>query len=119
MSYPYGPEPYPTFELVEREADTASAACWTEKARLDRLAERAERRSVLATDEMRFAHSLSDCQRAGLALGFALDAAGVDDPERFLQDLFAVMEDGVVGGINAQARKREDELTEKLFRDKN
>ena len=42
---------------------------------------------------MRFAHSLSEAQRTGLALGFALDAAGVDELERFLRDLFAIMED--------------------------
>lgn len=71
MSYPYGPEPYPTF----------------------------------GTDGMRFAHSLSEAQRAGLALSFALDAAGVDEPERFLQDLFSLTEDKVVGGIDDRARR--------------
>lgn len=76
MSYPYGPEPYPTF----------------------------------GTDGMRFAHSLSEAQRASLALGFALDAAGVDEPERFLQDLFAVMED--------KARGNEERLASELFGDK-
>lgn len=61
-------------------------------------------------DEMRFAHSLSEVQRTGLALGFALDAAGVDEPERFLQDLFAVMED--------RARGNEERLASELFGDK-
>lgn len=93
MSYPYGPEPYLAFGTVENDVDAISTACWTELNRLDRLAASAERRTALATDEMRFAHSLSEAQRAGLALGFALDAAGVNKPERFLQDLFAVMED--------------------------
>lgn len=91
MSYPYGPEPYPTFGTVEGDVDAVSTACWTELNRLNRLAASAERRTALATDEMRFAHSLSEAQRVGLALGFALDAAGVDEPERFLQDLFAVV----------------------------
>lgn len=115
MSYPHGPEPYPTFGAVEDDVDAVSTACWTELNRLDRLAESAERRTMLATDEMRFAHSLSEAQRAGLALGFALDAAGVDEPERFLQDLFAVMEDRVVGGINDRARGNEERLAVELF----
>lgn len=118
MSYPYGPEPYPTFGTVEGDVDAVSTACWTELNRLDRLAASAERRTALATDEMRFAHSLSEAQRAGLALGFALDAAGVDEPERFLQDLFAVMEDKVVGGINDRARGNEERLAAELFGDK-
>ena len=59
---------------------------------------------------MRFAHSLSEAQRTGLALGFALDAAGVDEPKRFLQDLFAVMED--------RARGNEERLAAELFGDK-
>ena len=118
MSYPYGPEPYPTFGTVEGDVDAVSTACWTELNRLDRLAASAERRTALATDEMRFAHSLSEAQRAGLALGFALDAAGVDEPERFLQDLFAVMEDRVVGGINDRARGNEERLASELFGDK-
>ena len=67
-------------------------------------ASRRRRRAALATDEMRFAHSLSEAQRAGLALGFALDAAGVDEPERFLQDLFSLTEDKVTGGIDDRAR---------------
>ena len=115
MSYPYGPEPYPTFGTVEGDVDAVSPACWTELNRLDRLAASAERRTALATDEMRFAHSLSEAQRAGLALGFALDAADVDEPERFLQDLFAVMEDRVVGGINDRARGNEERLASELF----
>lgn len=117
MSYPHGPEPYPTFGMVENDVDAVSTACWTELNRLDRLAESAERRTALATDEMRFAHSLSEAQRAGLALGFALDAAGVDEPERFLQDLFAVMEDRVVGEINDRARGNEERLAAELFGD--
>lgn len=117
MSYPYGPESYPTFGTVEGDVDAVSTACWTELNRLDRLAASAERRTALATDEMRFAHSLSEAQRAGLALGFALDAAGVDEPERFLQDLFAVMEDKVVGGINDRARGNEERLAAELFGD--
>lgn len=115
MSYPYGPEPYPTFGTVEGDVDAVSTACWTELNRLNRLAESAERRTMLATDEMRFTHSLSEAQRAGLALGFALDAAGVDEPERFLQDLFAVMEDKVVGEINDRARGNEERLASELF----
>lgn len=115
MSYPYGPEPYPTFGMVEDDVDAVSTAYWTELNRLDRLAASAERRTALATDEMRFAHSLSEAQRAGLALGFALDAAGVDEPERFLQDLFAVMEDRVVGEINDRARGNEERLAAELF----
>lgn len=115
MSYPYGPEPYPTFGTVEGDVDAVSTVCWTELNRLDRLAASAERRTALATDEMRFAHSLSEAQRAGLALGFALDAAGVDEPERFLQDLFAVMEDKVVGGINDRARGNEERLAAEQF----
>lgn len=118
MSYPYGPEPYPTFGTVEGDIDAVSTACWTELNRLDRLAASAERRTALATDEMRFAHSLSEAQRAGLALGFALDAADVDEPERFLQDLFAVMEDRVIGGINDRARGNEERLASELFGDK-
>ena len=117
MSYPYGPEPYPTFGTVEGDVDAVSTACWTELNRLDRLAASAERRTALATDEMRVAHSLSEAQRAGLALGFALDAAGVDEPERFLQDLFAVMEDKVVGGINDRACGNEERLASELFGD--
>lgn len=117
MSYPYGPEPYPTFGTVEGDVDAVSTACWTELNRLDRLAASAERRTALATDEMRFAHSLSEAQRAGLALGFALDAAGVDNPERFLQDLFAIMEDKVVGAINDRARENEERLAAELFGD--
>lgn len=117
MSYPHGPEPYPTFGMVENDVDAVSTACWTELNRLDRLAESAERRTALATDEMRFAHSLSEAQRAGLALGFALDAAGVDNPERFLQDLFAIMEDKVVGAINDRARENEERLAAELFGD--
>lgn len=81
MSYPYGPEPYPTF----------------------------------GTDEMRFAHSLSEAQRASLALGFALDAAGVDEPERFLQDLFSLTEDKVVGGIDDRARGNEERPAAEQF----
>lgn len=118
MSYPYEPEPYPTFGTVEGDVDAVSTACWTELNRLDRLAASAERRTALATDEMRFAHSLSEAQRAGLALGFALDAADVDEPERFLQDLFAVMEDRVIGGINDRARGNEERLASELFGDK-
>lgn len=110
MSYPYGPEPYLAFGTVEDDVDAISTACWTELNRLDRLAASAERRTALATDEMRFAHSLSEARRAGLALGFALDAAGVDEPERFLQDLFAVMED--------RARGNEERLAAGLFGDK-
>lgn len=110
MSYPYGPEPYLAFGTVEGDVDAVSTACRTEPNRLDRLAASAERRTALATDEMRFAHSLSESQRAGLALGFALDAAGVDEPERFLQDLFAVMED--------RARGNEERLAAGLFGDK-
>lgn len=53
MSYPYGPEPYPTFGTVEGD---------------------------------------------------------VDEPKRFLQDLFAVMED--------RARGNEERLAAELFRDK-
>ena len=53
MSYPYGPEPYPTFGTVEGD---------------------------------------------------------VDEPKRFLQDLFAVMED--------RARGNEERLTAELFGDK-
>ena len=117
MSYPHGPEPYPTFGMVENDVDAVSTACWTELNRLDRLAESAERRTALATDEMRFAHSLSEAQRAGLALGFALDAAGVDNPERFLQDLVALMEDKVVGAINDRARENEERLAAELFGD--
>lgn len=117
MSYPHGPEPYPTFGMVENDVDAVSTACWTELNRLDRLAESAERRTALAMDEMRFAHSLSEAQRAGLALGFALDAAGVDNPERFLQDLFAIMEDKVVGAINDRARENEERLAAELFGD--
>lgn len=93
MGYPYGPEPYPTFGTVEGDVDAVSTACRTEPNRLNRLAASAPRGAALATDEMRFAHSLSEAQRTGLALGFALDAAGVDEPERFLRDLFAIMED--------------------------
>ena len=118
MSYPYGPEPYPTFGTVEGDVDAVSTACWTELNRLNRLAASAERRTALATDEMRFAHSLSEAQRAGLALGFALDATGIDEPERFLQDLFAIMEDKVVGGINDRARGNEERLASELFGDK-
>lgn len=81
MSYPYGPEPYPTF----------------------------------GTDGMRFAHSLSEAQRASLALGFALDAAGVDEPERFLQDLFSLTEDKVVDGINDRARGNEERPAAEQF----
>lgn len=110
MSYPYGPEPYPTFGTVEGNVDAVSTACWTDWTAL-------RRRAALATDEMRFAHSLSEAQRAGLALGFALDAADVDEPERFLQDLFAVMEDKVVGGINDRACGNEERLASELFGD--
>lgn len=110
MSYPYGPEPYLAFDTVEDDVDAISTACWTELNRLDRLAASAERRTALATDGMRFAHSLSEAQRAGLALGFALDAAGVDEPERFLQDLFAVMED--------RSCRNEERLASELFGDK-
>lgn len=115
MSYPYGPEPYPTFGMVEHDVDAVSTACWTELDRLERLTSMAERRTTLATDEMRFAHALSANQRAGLALGFALDAAGVDAPEWFLQDLFALMEDKVAGGINQRAKDKEEALAAQLF----
>ena len=108
MSYPYEPEPYLAFSTVEGDVDAISTACWTEPNRLDRLAASAERRTALATDEMRFAHSLSEAQRASLALGFALAAAGVDEPERFLQDLFSLTEDKVVGGIDDRARGNEE-----------
>lgn len=118
MSYPYGPEPYLAFGTVEGDVDAVSTACRTEPNRLDRLAASAERRAALATDEMRFAHSLSEAQRAGLALDFALDAAGVDEPERFLQDLFSLMEDKVAGGINDRARGNEERLAAGLFGDK-
>lgn len=67
---------------------------------------------------MRFAHSLSEAQRIGLALGFALDAAGVDEPERFLRDLFSLIEDKVVGGIDDRARGNEERLAAGLFGDK-
>lgn len=110
MSYPYGPEPYLAFGTVEGDVDAVSTACRTEPNRLDRLAASAPRRAALATDEMRFAHSPSEAQRAGLALDFALDAAGVDEPERFLQDLFAVMED--------RARGNGERLAAGLFGDK-
>ena len=30
MSYPYGPEPYPTFGTVEGDVDAVSTACWTD-----------------------------------------------------------------------------------------
>lgn len=40
---------------------------------------------------------------------------GVDEPGRFLQDLFAVMEDRVVGGINDRARGNEERLAAELF----
>ena len=43
---------------------------------------------------------------------------GVDEPERFLQDLFAVMEDRVVGGINDRARGNEERLAAEPFGDK-
>lgn len=115
MSYPYGPEPYPTFGTVEDDVDAISTACWTELNRLDRLAASAERRTALATDEMRFAHSLSEAQRVSLALGFALDAAGVDEPERFLQDLFSLTEDKVVGGIDDRARGNEERPAAEQF----
>ncbi len=81
-------------------------------------ASRRRRRAALATDEMRFAHSPSEAQRAGLALDFALDAASVDEPERFLQDLFSLMEDKVAGGINDRARGNEERLAAELFGDK-
>lgn len=110
MSYPYGPEPYPTFGTVEDDVDAISTAYWTELNRLDRLAASAERHTALATDEMRFAHPPSEAQRAGLALGFALDAAGVDEPERFPQDLFAVMED--------RSCRNEERLASEPFGDK-
>ena len=64
---------------------------------------------------MRFAHSLSEARRTGLALGFALDAAGVDEPERFLQDPFSLMEDKVAGGINDRARGNEERPAAELF----
>lgn len=43
---------------------------------------------------------------------------GVDEPKRFLQDLFAVMEDRVVGGINDRARGNKERLASELFGDK-
>lgn len=113
MSYPYGPEPYPTLGMVEHETESMAAACWTELERLERLSEQAERRTMLATDEMRFAHALSDCQKAGLAFGFALDAAGVADPDLLLRDLFALMEDRLAGKANSRARKREQQAIER------
>lgn len=113
MSYPYGPEPYLAFGTVGGDVDAVSTACRTEPNRLDRLA--APRRAALATDEMRFAHSLSEAQRAGLALDFALDTAGVDEPERFLQDLFSLMEDKVAGGINDRACRNGERLAAELF----
>ena len=78
--------------------------------RLDRLAASAERHIALVMDEMRFAHPPSEAQRTGLALGFALDAADVDEPERFPWALFAVMED--------RARGNGERLAAGLFGDK-
>lgn len=118
MGYPHGPGRYPTFGTVRHAVDAVSTACRTKLNRLDRLAASAERREALATDEMRFAHSPSEARRTGLALGFALDAAGVDEPERFLQDPFSLMEDKVAGGINDRARGNEERLAAELFGDK-
>lgn len=42
----------------------------------------------------------------------------VDEPERFLQDLFSLMEDKVAGGINDRARGNEERLASELFGDK-
>lgn len=42
----------------------------------------------------------------------------VDEPERFLQDLFSLMEDKVAGGINDRARGNEERLAAELFGDK-
>lgn len=108
MSYPYGPEPYPTWEQVEHCHTEAEAAFWSQKERLDMLAGRAERKPMLATDEMKAAYAMSDCERAGLAFGHALDTAGIDEPERFMRDLFNLMEDGLVARENRNARNRED-----------
>lgn len=48
-------------------------------------------------------------------VGGALDATGVDEPERFLQDPFSPMEDKVAGGINDRARGNEERLAAELF----
>ena len=112
MSYPFGPEPYPTWGMVERCHTETETACWTEKNRLDSLVEKAALAPGLATDEMKTIHALSDCERMGLAFGHALDTAGVETPERFIQDLFSLMDEGLVERENEAARKREREYAE-------
>ena len=49
---------------------------------------------------------------------FGTVEGGVDEPERFLRDLFSLMEDKVAGGINDRARGNEERLATELFGDK-
>lgn len=145
MSYPYGSEPYPTWDELERWHDDFRTALYAEhehacETMLERKREQARNRPItvnITIDERSDtdADTLADTVRQaildmegddlhlteqeereawGIAFAHAIGQTGIDsdDMNRLFQDLCNILEDGVVGKVNEEARERERVLWE-------
>lgn len=145
MSYPYGPEPYPTWDELERWQERFRGALYSERERILRDMVEREREQVLsrpitinlsvdgramddseqlesiiehavmgATDYVDEPSSRKEGEAWGLAFAHALMEIGMEDTgmDRLFQDICNILEDGVVGKVNEEAREREKALWE-------
>lgn len=109
MGYPYGPEPYPTFGEAEASVDVLRASYMTEKDLLDRETEFAFNHPELASAWQKGLAAQSEAALSGLAFGRALDSLGLTNgSDRFMQDLFAIMDDQLVSERNERAKEDEE-----------
>lgn len=106
MSYPYGPENYPTWESFEPYVDTMRITYGVEYERLQREVEFANANPELASKAQKFLASKTDSELQGLAFGVALEATD-HECGYFMRDLFAILDDKVIGKINQHERDLE------------
>ena len=133
MSYPYGPESYPTWERLEQNRDTFANILYSEHDRIQkkmeqRKREQARQRPINITidakllDRARDAESLTDAILEaiheeddiwlwGIAFAHAIGQTGIDsdDMGRLFQDMCNILEDKVIGNINEKAREQAKE----------
>lgn len=137
MGYPYGPEPYPTWEMLERDATFRSTLYESHMRHVDSImhdkAESFRSRPIAIninaqvddrdgewldelleslhspSEEMLEPTDRENAEAWGLALADAVLASGIEGAgiDRLFDDLTAMVEDHVVGDINRRARESE------------
>ena len=137
MGYPYGPEPYPTWGMLERDGTFRSTLYESHTRHVDALmhdkAESFRSRPVTIninaqvddhdgewldelleslhspSEEMLEPTDRENAEAWGMALADAIVASGIEGAgiDRLFNDLTAMIEDHVVGDINRKARESE------------